>query len=83
MSTSLLCDLSIQGRPRVGNDVLSWKTPIRTGNCRAHTPIQSLHVLAAMLALSMFGVGPAQAQFIIDGTSLTVPPLWETNLMPT
>ena len=27
-----------------------------------------------MLALRMFGSGPAQAQFVIDGTSLTVPP---------
>jgi hypothetical protein len=33
-----------------------------------------LHALAAMLALSILGIGPAQAQFIIDGTSLTVPP---------
>jgi hypothetical protein len=83
MSTPLLCDLSILGRPRVGNGVLSRKTPIRSGNYRAHRPIHSVHVLAAMLALSIFGVSPAQAQFIIDGTSLTVPPLWETHLIPT
>jgi hypothetical protein len=31
MSTSLLCDLSIQGGPRVANDLLSRKTPICTG----------------------------------------------------
>src|SRR6516165_932687 len=74
MFTLLLCNLSILGRPPVGNDVLSWKTPIRSGNCRPHTPIHSVHVLAAMLALGIFGAGPAQAQFIIDGTSLTVPP---------
>ena len=83
MSTPLLCDLSILGRPRVGKRRSFSEDAIRSGNCRAHTPIQSVHVLAAMLALSIFGAGTVQAQFIIDGTSLTVPPLWETHLMPT
>jgi T5SS/PEP-CTERM-associated repeat protein len=52
----------------------------RTGNRRfmsSNLPIHSVHVLAAVLALSTFEIGPAQAPiFIIDGVSPTVlPPL--------
>ena len=68
-------DLFVPSHSRVGNGILFRRTPIGCGRRRAHTLVPSVRVLAAILALSIFGAGPAEAQkaLIVDQSRGTSP----------
>jgi T5SS/PEP-CTERM-associated repeat protein len=68
-------DLFVPSHSRVGNGILFRRTPIGCGRRRAHTLVPSVHVLAAILAMSIFGAGPAEAQkaLIVDQSRGTSP----------
>jgi hypothetical protein len=73
LAVTLLAEF-VLSRWRVGNGILSRRTPVRFGGSRAHAPIHSVRVLAAMLALSILSPGPAHAQSIVGSGDIKAPP---------
>jgi len=68
------CGLISLRHTHVGNDVLSRKTPIRPAAAGPIYRYFLVHLLAAMLALSIFGAGPAHAQIVGTGVVSPTPP---------